>query len=926
MPRHVSKLNKLSAALLSSVVLVAGLSACSSSESTATLLAEAKQYQQKGDLKAAMIQLKNAVAKSPEDGEARVQLGMLHLEVGDAVSADKELRKARSLGVDAGRVLPLLGKANMQRGQPKAVLEDISPEQAKGSAQLLVLRGDALLVTGQPAEAKAAFDAALALDQNSGAALLGLARHAMQSGDKVVAETFLAQALAKDSKNPDVWMAQGTVHRMNGKLDEAVAAYNEVLKIKPNHRDAFIEKAYVEIGRGKFAEAKVAVEGAEKAAPGNLLVTYTRALYEFSQGKYAVAQDSLLKILKVAPDHMPTLLLAGASEMNLGSLQQAEQHLRKYLETNPNNVYARKLLAQTLLKSSQPDAAAAALAPVLKDGSQDAQLMALAGQSYMQVRDFDKASGYLEKAAELAPKAAGVRTSLGLSKLAQGDQARGLKELEMATSLDPKSTDASIALVQTQMGLKQYDKALETLAGMEQRQPDNPQVHNLKGIVLQSKGDSAKARAAFDKAVALQPTFIAAVANQARLDLLEKQPEAAKGRFLKVLEKDKNNVEAMSALAELAMSQRRPEEATGWLEKASNVNPDALRPAINLGMHYLRNNQAQKTLALARKLQTTNQTDPALLEMLGQAQMATKDPAGALDTYGKLAALMPKSALAQLRLAGVYQVMKNDASAATHLRRAVDLQPNFIPARLAQIESAMRAGRAEEALQITRDVQKLEPKAAVGYMLEGDVLMAQRKPALAVQAYEKGQALGGSPEMFAKTLQALGMAGKTKEVKARGTQWLAQHPGDVRVALMVAETNLASKEFKPAISLLERTLKTAPNSPLVLNNLAWAYQQEKDPRALATAEQAFKLAGDNAGVMDTLGWLLVEKGDTARALPLLQKAVEKSPTSPEIRYHLGVALHKSGDKQGARREIDKALAQNTPFGDIDAARALLKTL
>ncbi len=926
MPRHASKLNKLSAALLSSVFLMAGLSACSNNESTATLLAEAKQYQQKGDLKAAMIQLKNAVAKSPEDGEARVQLGMLHLEVGDAVSADKELRKARSLGIDAGRVLPLLGKANMQQGRAKEVLEDISADQAKGSAPLQILRGDALLVTGKPDEAKAAFEAALAVDPNAGGALLGLARHAMQGGDKVVAGTFLAQALVKDPKNPDVWMAQGTMHRMDAKPDEAIAAYNEVLKLRPNYRDAYIEKAYVEIARGKFAEAKAAIEGAEKTAPGNLLVTYTRALYEFSQGKYALAQESLQKILKVAPDHMPTLLLAGASEMNLGSLQQAEQHLRKYIESNPHNVYARKLLAQTLLKSSQPADAAAALAPVLKDGSEDAQLMALAGQSYMQVRDFDKASGYLEKAAELAPKAAGVRTSLGLSKLAQGDQARGIKELEAATALDPKSAEASIALVQTQMGLKQYDKALETLAGMEQRQPDNPQVHNLKGIVLQSKGDAAKARAAFDKAVALQPAFMAAVANLARLDLMEKQPEAAKGRFLKVLEKDKNNIEAMTALAELAMAQKRPEETTSWLEKASNVNPDALSPAINLGMHYLRVNQPQKTLTLARKLQPANPTNAALMEMLGQAQMATKDTAGALDTYGKLAAVMPKSALAQMRLAGVYQVLKNEDAAATHLKRAVDLQPNFIPARLAQIEMALRAKRPDEALQIVRDVQKLDPKSPIGLILEGDVMLAQQKPELALSAYDKAYAIAPSAELFGKSMQALAIAGKSKDIKTRGAQWLSQHPDSIDIALMVAQSNLSSKEYKPAISVLERARKAAPNNPLVLNNLAWAYQQEKDPRALATAEQAFKVGGENPGIMDTLGWLLVEKGDTARALPLLQKAVEKAPNAAEIRYHLGVALHKAGDKQAARREIDKALAQNTPFNDIEAARALLKTL
>jgi Flp pilus assembly protein TadD len=144
--------------------------------------------------------------------------------------------------------------------------------------------------------------------------------------------------------------------------------------------------------------------------------------------------------------------------------------------------------------------------------------------------------------------------------------------------------------------------------------------------------------------------------------------------------------------------------------------------------------------------------------------------------------------------------------------------------------------------------------------------------------------------------------------------------------MFLADRSLASKDFKPAISLLEGVLKQNPNNAVALNNLAWAYQQEKDPRALGTAEQAYKVAGDNPGVMDTLGWMLVEQGNTTRAVPLLQKASGLSPDSPEIRYHLAVSLHKSGDKQGARKELNQLLAQNKPFPQIEEARALLKML
>ena len=343
MLRHPHKL-KLTAAILSGAFMVAGLSACGrSTQTTEQLLTEAKQYQQKGDLKSAMIQLKNAVEKSPENGEARLELGRLELETADFASAEKEFRKARAAGIATDRVLPLLARAMSQQGKFKEILDEISPEVAARSAPLLTLRGDALLSTGKIEEAKQAFDQALALNPDSGDALLGQARYAILKQDKTNAERLINEAVAKDPKNPDVLMAQGTMLRTQGKYDEALAVFDKTLALNPNHRTAHIEKAYINITRGKFPEAKAEIDAAEKNAPNNLLVTYTRALYEFSQGKYQAAQDSLQRVLKASPDHMPSILLSGASELNLGAIEQAELHLQHYLNSNPNDIYARKI-------------------------------------------------------------------------------------------------------------------------------------------------------------------------------------------------------------------------------------------------------------------------------------------------------------------------------------------------------------------------------------------------------------------------------------------------------------------------------------------------------------------------------------------------------------------------------------------------------
>src|SRR4051812_28940866 len=87
MPLSLTKHQRAAALVLA--LLGTAIAGCQRQASTATLLAEAKQYQQKGDRKAALIQLKNAVANSPEDGEARLALGTLYLEMGDILSADK---------------------------------------------------------------------------------------------------------------------------------------------------------------------------------------------------------------------------------------------------------------------------------------------------------------------------------------------------------------------------------------------------------------------------------------------------------------------------------------------------------------------------------------------------------------------------------------------------------------------------------------------------------------------------------------------------------------------------------------------------------------------------------------------------------------------------------------------------------------------
>jgi putative PEP-CTERM system TPR-repeat lipoprotein len=287
---------------------------------------------------------------------------------------------------------------------------------------------------------------------------------------------------------------------------------------------------------------------------------------------------------------------------------------------------------------------------------------------------------------------------------------------------------------------------------------------------------------------------------------------------------------------------------------------------------------------------------------------------------------MPTSPVPLLRIAATYTAMQNQAGASDALKKALSLRPDYLEAQLAQVALDVRAGRHEQALTTARRVQKQRDKAPVGYLLEGDVLMSQNKPALAVKPYEQAFAISKSGPVLMKVHEALKKSGKDKEADARIALWLKEHPKDISTRMSLATANLMTQQNKEAIEQFQTVLQLDAKNVVALNNLALAFQHEKDPHALEYAEKANALIADNPAILDTLGWILVEQGNTTRGLPLLQKAASLAPAASDIRYHFVLGLVKSGEKAKARTELEQLLASGKGFSKTDEAKVLLKQL
>lgn len=105
-----------------------------------------------------------------------------------------------------------------------------------------------------------------------------------------------------------------------------------------------------------------------------------------------------------------------------------------------------------------------------------------------------------------------------------------------------------------------------------------------------------------------------------------------------------------------------------------------------------------------------------------------------------------------------------------------------------------------------------------------------------------------------------------------------------------------------ARTALARAVDLAPDEPVALNYLAYARLSRGEATRDSTRllERAHRLAPENAGITDSLGWAYHLTRDTPRALPLLERAAEAEPTNAEIADHLGDAYWTLGRRFEAR--------------------------
>jgi putative PEP-CTERM system TPR-repeat lipoprotein len=360
----------------------------------------------------------------------------------------------------------------------------------------------------------------------------------------------------------------------------------------------------------------------------------------------------------------------------------------------------------------------------------------------------------------------------------------------------------------------------------------------------------------------------------------------------------------------------------GWLEKARQQAPGDIRPRVFLARYYLREKQLEKTDLLLEEAIRIAPRQPMLLDLQGRALMARRQYERALSPLNELITRSPDSMLGRALLAEAYLELGQIDNARRQLVLVLEKQAYYLPALVQMARVELQSGHYEQALEYANRVQKVQPDLYVGYELSGDAWMARKNDTKARAAYTQAWERKPSTALAIKLSAAAKRSGKPEEATKPLLGWLKDHPDDAMVRQVLGTTYQGLGQASKAAEAYEKVLALEPENVVALNNLAWLYSLDKDPRALGLAERAYRAKPDNAGIQDTYGWLLVQQGQLDKGRHQLKQAMKKLSGVPEVRYHYAVALLKSGEEKEARLMLGKLLEESRSFEGRDEAERL----
>lgn len=757
------------------------------------------------------------------------------------------------------------------------------------------------------------------------------AQEYFQQGNYPKARVEIRNVLQIDPKDVDAYFLYAQVEEKERNWRNAMAAYQQVVELSPNHDRAMVKlaKYYLEVRAleqaGKIADRLLA------SRPDHVQAQAIKIAIVALEGNPKGAAEQAEKLLAGAPTEVDAVLLVTSLYSSIQRLADAMPYLRRALEVNPTNLELLDALATTSITLGRTADAESTLDQIAKLEPTILTHRLRQVAFYDQQQQYDKAESILQDAVRADPEDERRRVALvdyvGKRRGFEAGEAalkQAKKELPRAGKLwfalgrlyesTQRSELAREVYREIRTEFSGKPEALEAqvkLAGMDWLAGKTEEAERQIEAVLKDNSRSTEALMLRGR-IALQRGN----GKDAILDfrsVLKDQPELSEGHVL---------------LARAHLLAGEPALARESLDRALALNPAMLEAQTMLVGLDAAAGQLKEAKQRLDPLIAKNPGNVALLGMLFQLQLQEKDWSKSQTTLAKLRRAGADEAGADLAEGHVALAQQQWDAAEAAYRRAVERRPSAPEPLLALVQLDMRRGRLVSAQGRLEELLTKTPDHPYAAGFLGELLLTKGDSATAVSHFNTATRVSPKWVMpwihLARVHYAKKQATEGDTVLRKG---LEVNQDNEQMRLLLATSLDAQRRYDEAIGQYELVLRRAPSSLLAANNLAALLVDHKGDtqsleRALALS-RGFESQKPNAYLLDTLGWTHHKMGHGVDAVRVLQQATTLVPEHPILNYHLGAAYAKVGQRAEAATHLKKALASGATFEGTDEAKTLL---
>lgn len=695
----------------------------------------------------------------------------------------------------------------------------------------------------------------------------------------------------------------GQIYLMSKQTDKALEKADLVLSIDANNVDALVLKAAVHIREQNFEDGKRLAQQALSIQPGMPQAISILARLKLEDNDVDGALALIEEGIEKNPDDIGLGLIKIQQNARLGRLSVAEDTFLQMIQRHPAKVNLRSSLAKF----------------------------------YVSTKQLDKAQDQLQRIIEVVDDEQKSDAKLNLVKFLAANRSTdtAVSAIQEFLKNDPQNFTLRFGLAElylNEQSLAEARQVFEDIVKDDGLGTNGQKAQNQLALLAIREGEIASAQSLVDEVLSEDTRNSDALLIRGGLSLEGEKVDEAIADFRTILHDDPNSEKALVLLSSAHIKEGKLDLAKESLRKALIVNPKNLKARRDLVRLSLRSRDLEAAEKLLEDGIKLHPQDVGLKSMLVDLYTNRKDWASAERLARDVLKDPQFQAAGHFALGRVYQGQREFAKAVAEYEAAIDAKPKAIgPILTDLVKSYLGMKQPEKASARLRQVSKQYPQHVGVVNLLGEVYLYQGNVDAAAAQFEK--AIQMQPKFVAayRNLAGIELAQKDATgaiaIYRRGLDALPDYP---QFHFALAAIYERTGQFDEAIGAYRQLLNINPNNLLAANNLAALIADHKsDAESLAEAVKlAAQFKDSNQGAfLDTYGWVSALNGEVKEAKKALLKAVSLAPNVAIFHYHLGSVYHQEGDAENARRELEKALADDKArFVGRDKAEALLAQL